>query len=237
MGDIFRFKQFAVNQTGCAMKVNTDGVLLGALVGNEQPSTILDIGTGTGVIALMLAQRFPEATIDAVEIDELAAQTAYQNFAHSPYAERLQLHPGDYQIYLNQHPDKEYDLIVSNPPFYIQSLKSPHTQKSVAKHADEQFFFTLIQQVVSHLSDEGQCWLILPVNTAALVKELSSGVQLYLQHSVLIGSYPDSIPHREVLALGKRRGEIITEDLHIYNEPKVYSQLYQTLLKNFLTIF
>ena len=89
MSGIFQFKQFSVDQTGCAMKINTDGVLLGALANADSPASILDIGTGTGVIALMLAQRFGSAQIDAVEIDEPAAQTAKQNFKNSPFEESL----------------------------------------------------------------------------------------------------------------------------------------------------
>jgi tRNA1Val (adenine37-N6)-methyltransferase len=237
MSDIFRFKHFAVNQTGCAMKVNTDGVLLGAIAGKGQPRSVLDIGTGTGVIALMLAQRFTDARIDAIEIDTIAAYTARENFNQSHYAERLQLYSGDYLDYLNLPLDKKYDLIVSNPPFYIQSLKSPQAQKSVAKHADEQFFSTLIQQVAQHLSADGECWLILPLRTAALIKELAADKQLYLQQSLLISSFSDGVPHREILAFGSGKVEVITEQLNIYSEQKVYAPLYVSLLKDFLTIF
>ena len=107
------------------MKINTDGVLLGALVEADHPKSILDIGTGTGVIALMLAQRFANAQIDAVEIDPSAAETARRNFANSPFAERLNLFPVGFGEFFDQYPDKKYDLVVSNPPFYINSLKSP----------------------------------------------------------------------------------------------------------------
>ena len=126
---MFRFKQFAVDQTGCAMKINTDGVLLGALTEADQPKTILDIGTGTGVIALMLAQRFKYAQIDAVEIDPGAAETAGRNFINSSYAERLNVYPIGFEEFFEQNPDKKYNLIVSNPPFFINSLKSPEANK------------------------------------------------------------------------------------------------------------
>src|ERR1700744_5508650 len=95
MSSIFRFKQFSVDQSGCAMKVNTDGVLLGAMADADYPSSILDIGTGTGVIALMLAQRFPEALVDAVEVDQSSAVTAQLNFDNSPFSARLQLFHND----------------------------------------------------------------------------------------------------------------------------------------------
>src|SRR5258708_18444410 len=108
MADIFRFKQFNVDQTGCAMKINTDGVLLGALVEADHPKNILDIGAGTGVIALMLAQRFIEAEIDAVEIDVAAAETAGNNFNNSQFANRLNSYPLSFENFFEQNPDKKY---------------------------------------------------------------------------------------------------------------------------------
>jgi len=218
------------------MKVNTDGVLLGALV-HRQADTILDIGTGTGVIALMLAQLFPGAQIDAVELDTVAAQTAESNFKVSPFAGQLQLYPQSFQDYFTTSNETKYDLIVSNPPFYIQSLASPGASKAMAKHAGDSFFSELVEGCAKHLHEEGSLWLILPIDTAALVKEVAFIQQLYVQHIVYIQSYPNSLPHRQVLKLGHQQTEITEERLIIYNEPKVYSYEYQTLLKDFLTIF
>src|SRR3978361_1442419 len=101
---MFQFKQFSVDQSGCAMKINTDGVLLGALADANNPETILDIGTGTGVIALMLAQRFTTAQIDAVEVDEVAAETPNKNFNGSPFAGRLQVHPTAFEQFFDNFP-------------------------------------------------------------------------------------------------------------------------------------
>src|SRR4051812_18750759 len=112
---MFRFKQFSVDQAGCAMKINTDGVLLGAIAEVESPSTILDIGTGTGVIGLMLAQRFGNARVDAVEIDVSAAKTAGNNFANSSFNNRVTVFPVSIRAFFNEHSGKKYDLIVSNP--------------------------------------------------------------------------------------------------------------------------
>jgi tRNA1Val (adenine37-N6)-methyltransferase len=196
---MFRFKQFNVDQTGCAMKINTDGVLLGALAEADQPKTILDIGTGTGVIALMLAQRFADASIDAVEIDETASATATRNFAGSPFAARLNLYADSFESYLNKHPDRKYELIVSNPPFYINSLESPGARKSLAKHTDQQFFETLIESVAKHLAVVGSFWVILPLETAQLVKVIAVAIGLNLRQAINVLSYPDSEPHREIL--------------------------------------
>src|ERR1700684_3232966 len=107
MSNVFRFKQFNVDQSGCAMKINTDGVLLGALTESDQPKTILDIGTGTGVIALMLAQRFNGARSDAVEIDPIASQTAERNFTNSVFAEKLSVYPIGFEQFFEQNTDKK----------------------------------------------------------------------------------------------------------------------------------
>jgi tRNA1Val (adenine37-N6)-methyltransferase len=162
------------------MKINTDGVLLGALANaDRQPHTLLDIGTGTGVIALMLAQRFPDTQIDAVEIDEAAAITAGYNFSNSVFADRLNIYPTGFESFFGQIPDKKYDLIVSNPPFYINSLESPGVKKSLAKHTNAHFFEALINGITNHLTDSGLCWLILPVTTAQMVKNIAVQHQLY----------------------------------------------------------
>jgi len=234
---IFHFKQFSVDQTGCAMKVNTDGVLLGALADGSNANNLLDIGTCTGVIALMLAQRFAQTNIDAVELDEAAAQTALKNFEASLFADRLAIHAQSFQEYFALHPEKKFDLIVSNPPFYIQSLPSPRAAKNMAKHAADDFFDKLIKGCLSHLNDEGVLWLILPLLTSALVKELAATNELFVQQVISIHSYPDSEPHREILALGKDQTKVAVHRLTIYSEPKVYADEYREVLKDFLTIF
>src|SRR5476649_1720171 len=109
MAGVFHFKQFDVDQTGCAMKINTDGVLLGAFAEADAPKAVLDIGTGTGVIALMLAQKFPGAKIDAIEIDQAAAGTATRNFQNSPFAERLNITQSSFQKYFEQFSKRKYD--------------------------------------------------------------------------------------------------------------------------------
>jgi tRNA1Val (adenine37-N6)-methyltransferase len=237
MSGVFRFKQFNVNQQGCAMKINTDGVLLGGMVDGRLLGRILDIGTGTGVIALMLAQRFPEAYIDAVELDSSAAATATANFNQSPFADRLQMFSGSFQNYLDQHPDVRYDLITSNPPFYIHSLHSPGAEKAMAKHADISFFEDLIRLSVRHLHARGKLWLVLPINTAAVVKEIAAIHGLFAQQVIKILSYPHDAPHREILVLSAGQTEPEIKRFVIYDAPKQYSRVYKETLKDFLTIF
>ena len=237
MADIFRFKQFSVDQSGCAMKINTDGVLLGALAQANDPKNILDIGTGTGVIALMLAQRLIDAQIDAVEIDKAAAQTAGANFKNSAFSNRLAVYPESFESFFNAHQEIKYNLIVSNPPFYINSLESPKAKKTVAKHTDKNFFEILIKHIAGHLTEDGVCWLILPLETSTLVKMIAEQVQLYPQKVITIHSFENSEPHREIICFRRKNKQQANEQLVIYDEPKVYSKLYQDTLKDFLTIF
>ena len=234
---MFRFKQFSVDQSGCAMKINTDGVLLGAMANGLMPETILDIGTGTGVIALMMAQRFPHASIDAVELDTPAAETAGKNFSRSAFSRRLTLYPVSFEAYFTIHPDRVYDLIISNPPFYINSLQANGYQKNIAKHADGSFFEQLIKTVAQHLTPTGQCWLVLPEPTAALVKLLAQQYHLRKIHTVYIHSFTHSNAHRQIVVLSPTETKIVDRRFVIYDEPKVYSSQYQECLKDFFTIF
>ena len=234
---MFQFKQFSVDQSNCAMKINTDGVLLGALADGDSPEHILDIGTGTGVIALMLAQRFGNADIDAVEIDKLAAATAGKNFSESKFAGRMALYPVGFEQFFADFPDKKYDLIVANPPFYINSLHSLEERKQLAKHAHKSFFERLIAGVTKHLSDKGLCWLVLNVPTAVVVKTLAAENGLYLNKIIQISSFADKAPHREIMAFGKSKQQGKEEQLVIYEAEGVYTNEYIAVLKDFFTIF
>ena len=237
MKGVFRFKQFSVDQTGCAMKINTDGVLLGALTEANDPGNILDIGTGTGVIALMLAQRFTSAIIDAVEIDEGAAQTAGRNLENSPFAGRLNIFPLSIQGFFNEYPDRKYDLIVSNPPFHLNSLESPKAGKSLAKHTDGDFFEDLISGVAKHLTKNGVCWLILPLQAAELASNIAGRNGLYLQKKITIHSFEGSEPHREILVLGFMETSVEVSKLVIYKAVNNYSEEYKQLLQPYFINF
>jgi len=234
---MFRFKQFNVDQTGCAMKINTDGVLLGAIATAENPSAILDIGTGTGVIALMLAQRFARAKIDAVEIDGDAAKTADRNFKASPFANRLTVYDLSFENYFEQFPDKKYDLIISNPPFYINSLKSPGARRSLAKHTDIDFFERLVNTIAGHLALHGGFWLILPAGIAETVISFASSKKLYPIKLIQIRSYAHSLPHRIILHLAFERNPAEIVNLIIYEAENIYSEEYQSLLKPYFLTF
>ena len=156
----FRFKQFAVEQEDVAMKVGTDGVLLGAWANSDNVKRILDIGTGTGVIALQMAQRNPIAHIHAVEIDDTAAKRARANFDLSPWAERLTVEQTAVQEFA---PAEKFELIVSNPPYFVDSLLPPDAKRSTARHTHDLTFEELDSAVCRLLDDNGRFALILPV--------------------------------------------------------------------------
>jgi tRNA1Val (adenine37-N6)-methyltransferase len=237
MSGIFQFKQFFVDQTGCAMKINTDGVLLGALAEAHDPESILDIGTGTGVIALMLAQRFASAQIDAVEIDALAAQTAGKNFQNSSFADRLNIFLTDFQNYFKEYPFKKYDLIISNPPFHLNSLESPESKRSLAKHTGNGFFEELIGSAVKHLTDNGLIWVILPLQAAELVKGLGSQFGLHPKKEIEIYSFAHSEPHRIIVCFGFDMVAAEKSKLVIYDAVNCYSKEYVKLLQPYFIAY
>ncbi len=234
---VFRFKQFAVDQAGCAMKINTDGVLLGAMVHAGAPMRILDIGTGTGVIALMLAQRFPLATIDAIEIDEVAAGAARGNFENSPFAERI----SSYAVALGDfEPEGPYDLMVSNPPYFLHSLTNSDTRRRIARHTDMSFFVQLLERSRRWLSPAGSLQLVLPVTLASLVGWKAVDEHgMFIQREATIRSFPSHPPIRRVLAVGRKPGEGVNEvnDFSIYERSGIYSPAYRKLLKDFFLAF
>lgn len=160
--DSFSFRQFTVRQERCAMKVGTDGVLLGAWACKkpaESPMRILDIGTGTGLVALFLAQRFPNATIEAIDIDDDAVTQANENFAASPFADRLTSR----RAYLQDEDEQErYDLVVCNPPFFVDSLTCPDDKRTMARHAKTLTLAELARKANQLLKTDGTLAVIIP---------------------------------------------------------------------------
>ncbi len=159
---MFSFKQFTIQQDRCAMKVGTDGVLLGAWTPiNHNPHNILDIGAGTGLIALMLAQRSNAEQIDALEIDENAYEQATDNFENSPWNDRLFCYHAGLDEFVEE-PEDEYDLIVSNPPFYTENYKSDNQQRDLARFEDALPFDELIEAAALLISENGVFAVIIP---------------------------------------------------------------------------
>ena len=156
----FRFKKFTVYHDRCAMKGGTDGVLLGAWV-NVLGENVLDVGTGTGLISLMMAQRNDKVVIDAIDIDGDAVSQAKDNIYNSPFGNRIKCWNASLQEFSSKV-EKRYDVIVSNPPFFVQSLKSPNKERSLARHTDSLPIEDLIGLSASLLSQTGRISFIYP---------------------------------------------------------------------------
>lgn len=236
MGSIFKFKQFAVDQADCAMKINTDGVLLGAQVDINDCTRILDIGTGTGVIAMMLAQRQPQAYIDAVDIDSSAADRATSNFEESPFSERLRAFHCSFD---ELDKAKQYDLMVSNPPFFMNSLKNPDARKTIARHTDYSFFDKLITFASIQLVEEGRLSVIVPVDVSDYMVEVAKQFGLCRVNTVEIRSFADTEVIRHILTLQKTKRNLL-DSIHgfiIYKDRGIYSDAYKSILQPFFLAF
>ncbi len=233
---IFRFKRFSIDQTGCAMRINTDGVLLAAFARAEDAASVLDIGTGTGVVALMLAQRFVQAKIVGVEIDGASAAAAMNNALQSPFSNRVQIWHGAFQDFA---PQGRVDLIVSNPPFYINTLHNPDARKKQARHTDMTFFDDLLGYAHRHLSQHGAIELILPSELADVVISSATAIGFALQRIVAVSSFVDSPCIRHIIRLGAQQDESLVKHVSfvIYESRGVYSQAYTSLLRDFFLAF
>lgn len=234
MKNIFRFKQFEVDQSDCAMKINTDGVLLGAMAEHENPKQILDIGTGTGVIALMLAQRFPNAHVHAVEIDQQASVTAGRNFENSVFSGQLAVHNISIEKYINS---EKFDLIVTNPPFFVNDYKNAELKKEIARHASNTFFAELIKKVAELLSENGCFWFVLPIKQAEEVVWRGEQLGLFVHKIVKLHSDASKLEFRRIVCLGRTETEVIVERFNIYESEKIYTKAYETLLKDFFLAY
>lgn len=196
--NFFRFKQFTVYQEMCGMKVGTDGVLLGAWCNVRDRKKVLDIGTGTGLIALMIAQRNAAVQVDALEIDADACRQATINFESSPWGDRLHVLQNDFTDFAVAAPCK-YDLIVSNPPYFENSLKAGSQKRSQARHTDTLSYEDLLGHGASLLADEGVMALVFPIDVAAKIEELALKNGLACVRRVVVKGNP-AVPPKRVLA-------------------------------------
>ncbi len=229
----FRFKQFTVHHDRCAMKIGTDGILLGAWATGSHARRILDIGTGCGVIALMLAQRFPAAQVAAVELDPAASEQAAANFSESPFRDRLTLTQSSVQDFQVVAP---FDLVVSNPTWFPDGPKSPDTKRSLARHNDSLTLNELATEAVRMLSPNGRLSIILPIETAQPFCNLARNVDLHCVRQCRVRSTPDSKPRRMLLEFSNQGGpeELTVQELVVETARHEYSEAYAALAKEFL---
>lgn len=195
----FQFKKFTVWHDRCAMKVGTDGVLLGVWADTEEAGRILDVGTGTGLIALLSAQR-SKAWIDAIDIDEAACLQAKENVRNSPFADRIRVIHASLEAYRRQT-ERRYDWIVSNPPYFIDSLKCPDAQRALARHTDSLPLQELIRDSRALLTPNGRLALIWPYDQKDRLLKCCVEEKLFISKETVVIPRPGACPKRCLVEL------------------------------------
>ena len=226
----FAFKQFTVRHDRCAMKVGTDGVLLGAWTDLSHSRRILDIGTGTGLIALMLAQRCMDARITAIDLDSAAVEQAQENIQASPWKDRIEALQQDICTY---PPNGTFDTIVSNPPYFIDSLKCPDGQRSTARHTDTLDADRLIGKVSELLTSDGRFSIILPAEQTEDLIRVAGEKGLHPSRQTWVITRPGLSPKRILMEFRKIPVTLQPDELVIELERHVYSEEYIALTQEF----
>jgi tRNA1Val (adenine37-N6)-methyltransferase len=231
----FRFKQFTILQDRCALKVGTDGVLFGAWLDHHGAKRILDIGTGTGLLALIAAQRNPTASVDAVEIDDDSAAQAAENVAGSPWADRVRVHRMDVR---RMSASGSFDLIICNPPYYAGYSASPDARIGLAKHSDELLFPELIDAVDRLLSALGRFAVIIPLNREKEFLHEAGRIGLLPVRRCEVRYVAQRPPKRVLLELDRSGRPLLEEELTIEaTGPFDYTPAYRALISDLMLNF
>lgn len=229
----FQFKQFKVRQDRCAMKIGTDGVLLGAWSSlKQQPDSILDIGAGTGVIALQMAQRSAASLIDAVEIDEDAFEQCTENFEASPWSDRLFCYHASLQEFASEI-EESYDLIISNPPFFSEEIKTGDPSRDMARFEESLPFEHLIICVAHLLSETGKFSIILPKHQQERFTNLATASELFLNRVCDVKGSPKAAVKRVLMEFSFQPKEVLTESLILEISRHQYTAEYIALVEDF----
>ncbi len=229
----FQFKQFAINDDRCAMKVGTDGILLGAWANSNTPTRILDIGTGTGLVAMMLAQRFSEAKVDAIEIDRAAYEQAMDNFRVGPFRDRLESIHGCVRAY---NTGRRYSLIACNPPWFSDSLKPDTSARSMARHDDTLSSTDLIDVIRNLLADGGTYCTILPIREGKAFIHVANKAGLRCRRCCEVRPNNNKPPKRMLLEFVKNPTKVTTvcESLVVETMRRhEYTPAYRALTRDF----
>ncbi len=258
--DYFQFKQFTIRQSRCAMKVGTDGTLLGAWAGFGDgcmvsgdgsidptpelssphhspftphpspltpPQTILDVGTGTGLIALMMAQRFPQARVVGIDIDEEAVAQARENVATSPFADRVEILHEDFAVFPSRRSNlnsrfsnlnSQFSVIVSNPPYFADSLKNPDARRSLARHADALPYRTLMQRAWQLLSDDGELSVVVPADYKGRMEAEAALAGFFKSRECSVRTSPSKPVKRWLLAFRRHPAPLKRDELTLGTE-------------------
>jgi tRNA1Val (adenine37-N6)-methyltransferase len=228
---VFRFKHFEVRQEKNPLKVGTDSMLLGALIDASMHERALDLGAGTGVLSLMIAQKNPNILIDAIEINPEGAQECVENFVNSPWKERLQVFQGDYLKFQFQG---KYDLIFSNPPYYTNTLLTLDKDLNQAKHSDQNTILHFFKLVNLILSLNGKLWIIIPYLSFSFFTEFARQNNLYPSRIIHIHSKATK-PNTRVVVCFQRNEDQAEEkyEIVIRDDSNKYSLEYKSLTRDF----
>ncbi|HZL09270.1 MAG TPA: methyltransferase [Prolixibacteraceae bacterium] len=233
----FQFKQFRIIQEQSAMKVGVDGVLLGAWADAACAGQILDVGTGTGLIALMMAQKNNSSQIDAIEIEPEAFQEALLNVQQTQWSERIQLECCSFQEFIDRT-NRKYDLIVSNPPFFTNGHKAPLENRAQARHSDSLPLPVLISGAKGLLNENGKIALVLPVESLSEIQQLAASEKLCISRLCRVKPNPQKPEFRILIELTNSECIVQEENLMIEFEKHFdYTPEYKALTKNFYLKF
>ena len=228
---VFKFKKFSVCDDRASMKVGTDGVLLGAWADVQFAKNMLDIGTGSGVIALMLAQRSTEtARIDAVELMKADAQQAMENAASSPWPEKVSVVNAGIQDFFST---TRYDLIVCNPPFFSKSLLPPNASRSMTRHDRSLTTEVLLTAVVRLLTPEGRCCIILPVAESEAFIRAAASKSMMLRGRTRFFTRDSKLQERSLLEFARKQGSLREDVLILYESGDRWTEAYRKLVGDF----
>lgn len=231
--DGFTFKEFFVAHDRCAMKVGTDGVMLGAWSPVAKARHVLDIGTGSGLLALMLAQRTsPETTLDAVELDEQAAAQAQENVQASPWAERIHVHHADIRQWSSETTIR-YDLIVSNPPYFDEGVKCATPERDRARYTTTLDHLALLEIAATLITEEGFFCVVLPIEAGEAFTQKAQRLGWHLRLRTDVTETESRLPHRVLLAFSPRAAEVFADRLVIRGPDQRYSDSYTALTQAF----
>ena len=229
----FQFKQFSVAQENCAMKVGTDGVLLGAWVRIPKAAgSVLDIGTGTGLIALQIAQRSDCDTIDALEVEARAFEQAVENFENSPWSDRLFCYHASLVEFHTEIEDR-YDLIVCNPPFHDATYLSEGSERNLARQRQQMSFESLLDAVGDLLSPGGTCAFVIPCDHESEFLVLARRNGLFPERITRVRGNSSSPLKRSLIQMNRNEGSVSAEELVVESQRHVYTPEYVSLVRDF----
>lgn len=228
---VFKFKQFSITQEKSAMKISTDSVILGAWINSiKSPKTVLDIGSGTGLLSLMVAQHFPNSIITAIEIEQDAFEETVYNFAQAKWHKNLNAIHTSLQ---NFNPKTSFDFIITNPPYFVNSLHNQSNKKTTARHTSALSFQDIIHFVKKHLDKQGNLALILPINEFKQFQQLAEKQHLFLINELLLKPNHKKPINRVCGLFSFQKTPKTSTTLQVRNELNLYTSKHKELTQAF----